>query len=678
MLKKNYALPALSKNKLIYNASPDSSNFTFRLYFSPQGYLAPTTENAFKEVLTTNIFWKLIQKRFTFLSRKYFSGEQNVNVIPENITIGNVTLSLSIADPSSGGIENKINTVTRELGQIRHTGFTKAELQEMIQAYLKFVDNYPILRNASNSEQLVGEITGDYLGMSYDIDPQTFCNEARKLLSQITLQDINREVNKWFGNQHFVAYLNGPGDSTSFKVGQLLNSIEASIYYGSAISSTTPDNPMRDTTLDLKLQPGKVVSELIDTLNGVLTYRLSNGITAYLNYKYFDPGNITFSAVKSGGYKKYGVSDYENAAGCVNIVNAMGYGAFPYQKANKLLQDNKVNLSHVVNESYFSTDGISYSGNLEELLKLNALMLLHPRYDPVAFRQYIQVLQNKKSKIPGSKAGAVDTVARFFAGPNPYLKGMFDASKISWGKTVKIYQDQFGDAAGWHYSFAGKIDTTQFRYLIEKYLGGLPTNSSEPGKVASSDISLPNGKFVISLRDDSSPNGHLLKYYYGRIANSPHSIFSLLLLKMILKKRMFAILREQNHLIYNGEVDIKPDLDAIIPGYTCTFDIFSNPKDLEKVSEVLDSLIADISRKGPTNQELLFEKNIAFMSYERMKLTNKEIAINTLHNKFWGIRTSYYLMGKALREITKEDIRQAAKQIMVGNELTVIINPNPE
>jgi zinc protease len=251
-----------------------------------------------------------------------------------------------------------------------------------------------------------------------------------------------------------------------------------------------------------------------------------------------------------------------------------------------------------------------------------------------------------------------------------------DLDKIDPSRSVAMWRDRFGNAAGMTFVLAGSFGIDDVKPLVARYLGGLP---GSPRETRFRDVGLryPTGSISRTLQKGAD-NSALTIIYTGARPWSAAEALRLDALTEVLRLRTIDRIREELGTTYSPGV--MSDFSRVPIGqFALRFWIACSPEEAPRVDGAIDGILADLRAKGPTAGEL--EK------VRRTWLNEHDARIKT--NEYWADRLRDRAIDPAADEeeagyvervnaLTVADVQAAARTYADGgSRVRLLLEPEP-
>jgi len=363
-------------------------------------------------------------------------------------------------------------------------------------------------------------------------------------------------------------------------------------------------------------------------------WTLENGAVVVLKTTDFKDDEILFNAWSLGGNSLYGTKDDISANVATEVLQLSGIAGFDKITLDKMLSDKVFRLSPGISQLRETFSGNSSVKDVETLLQMVYLYFTEPRFDATSYQSFMTrmsgMLENKAASPESAFQDTMSvTMANYHERARPMTKELL--TEADFNRIKQIVKERFKNAADFKFFFVGNINPAEFKPLVEKYIGGIPS-VTEREKWIDLDIEKPNGvidKVVKRGQEDKSTQRIV---FHGDFDYNSQNQVQLDAVGKILTTRLLDIIREDKSSVYSiGAYPSStkyPDEE-----YTITVAYGTSPQKLEELKKEVFSIISEYQKNGPTADELA-------TAQEKM-LRERETALR--ENGFWmGILSNTY------------------------------------
>jgi zinc protease len=551
--RTKYTVPLDGKNRFVVATDREMTATEAQVIIKHRAPLLQTAAD-YRGTIVRGLFNQMLAGRYSELYRQaeppFVQASAGISGFLGGLDSYQVSVS---AKP--GELEKGLKASWREIERVRRFGFTKAELDRAKAAFLNAMETSFEERGKTPSSAYVKAYQDYFLAGTATPGAETVYKLAQNNLPGISLADVDQLAREYItkGNRDILVMApekDKAGLPDEAIVNSWLREVESEnlIPYKDEVGS----GPL----LTRQPVPGNIRSERKDSVLGVTTLTLSNGVKVLLKPTDFRNDEIVFSGFAPGGTSLYGDHDYKSAANAAGIIAAAGAGNYNSDELQKYLQGKQVSVRPFIAERYEGFSGASTPKDLETVLELLYAYFAEPRKDTTIFQGILERSKAglaNRSNDPNSVFS--DTVSAVLGSYNVRRTGpsLEKLSQVSLDNAYRIYKERFSDAASFTFSFVGNIDTNGIRPLLEKYLGSLPaTNKHEEARDLG--IQIPPGKMEKTVYMGTEPKSTVLLVYSGEYEWSPENNIKMDALKEVLEIRLLERLREDESGVYTPSV----------------------------------------------------------------------------------------------------------------------------
>jgi zinc protease len=401
------------------------------------------------------------------------------------------------------------------------------------------------------------------------------------------------------------------------------------------------------------------------------------GATAWLVEDYAVPLLSLDFAFKGGASQ-----DPPGKTGAATMLAALldeGAGDLDSQAFQQALDEKAIEISFNCDRDYIGGRMRTLIRNVDRAGELLRLAINAPRLDeaPIArVREQLSAGLRHEANDPGSLAGRVWR-ARSFPG-HPYgapTNGTLESlPAIARPDLVSLQRDLVTRGA-LHVGIVGAIDADRAARLIDLIFANLPSN----GAIREVKDASFSGTGTTEIVDLDVPQSTIR---FGRPSfarHDPDYMTSVLLAHILgggtgLSSRLFREVREKRGLAYSVSTSVSAlDHASFLHGGTST----KNERAKESL-DVIAAEILDVSRNGPTEEELVKGKKYLVGSYPLRFDTSAKIAGQLVHIQLDGFGPEWMIERNRLIEaVTMEDAHRVAKRLFGDGAMSVAVVGRP-
>lgn len=557
-----------------------------------------------------------------------------------------VEVTLLSATVEDGGMVRGMTALATEAARVKRYGFTQAELARARSDLLVAYETAYAERDKTPSRELVEGYVGHFLRGEAAPGIAAEYALAKRVLPAITLAEVNRASGAWLEPAGRVLVGNAPAkpDARAATGAELQAAFTAG-----AQSKVTP---YREALAKVPLvqtppAPGRIVAETRDSVLGTIEWTLSNGARVVLKPTDFRADEILLSAFAPGGSSLAPDSLVLTADYAPYAIAEMGYGAFSGTDLAKVTAGKSVGLFPVMTTEFTRLVGSTTPRDSETLLQLAWLAMTAPRRDSTVFKRFLARARSEaQNRGLAPQSALTDTLQALLSQHSPRARPVTPARVDSVGLDglLQFWRARTADAGNFTFVFVGNIDTTTFRPLVERWIGGLPSNGNVE-RWRDLGIRPPTGVVTATVRKGREPQARTALVFTGASDAGRRERFDLDVLEAVLEMRLRDRLRQALGGTYGVSVDAAATT-VPWPRYSVRISFGSAPDRADELTRAAFEEITKLQADGATTDEVA--------KVRETRRRQLETGLRT--NGFWTrVLGQAYETGISARELVSED-----------------------
>jgi zinc protease len=542
----------------------------------------------------------------------------------------------SLAVAHNGRIEEGLKAVLIENERVRKFGFTETELERQKTTVLNSIEKAYNERNNQKSINYANEYKRNFL-LTEEPFPgiENEFEYFKTFLPTISIDEINTLAEQWVTDENRVVVIMAPEiegskvpseDEVLALLDEVKNTeIEA---YVDAVSNVPliSDEPYGSAVVEEK------ALEKVEAFE----WKLENGATVVIKTTDFKDDEILFNAWSLGGNSLYDLDDEVSADFATDVMTESGIANFDNITLNKMLSDKVYRLSPYISQLREGFSGSSSVKDTETLLQMLYLYFTEPRFDETSYQSLMTrmagILQNKAaSPMENFRDTLSVTMANNHERARPLNAEMLKEADLN--RIKQISKERFKNASDFKFFFVGNINIDEFKPLVEKYIGGIPTLEKQEQWV-DLGIEKPDGvvdKVVKKGQEDKS-----IQYivFHGDFDYNAQNQVQLDAVGRILSTKLLEVIREDKSSVYS--IGASPSSSKFPKeDYSIAIYYGTAPEKLDELKKAVFEIIEEYAKKGPSEDELK-------KAQEKM-LRERETAVR--ENNYWLniLSSTYYI-----------------------------------
>jgi len=616
--------------------------------------------------VTESLYGEVLDQRFSVLHRRAdapfqqaFSGMGSENRETDEFE--------RFASAKNGKLEESLRMLLTESRRVELHGITQGELDrakvELARTYDAMVDKFP----TTDSSRVIRELVSHFLTGEFVIMPADERDLSKKMLAQITVDEINADVKTFGGAENraiAISIPDGQAVITKERVKQIIAEVEH------ADIPAWEDKAIPTALMTTPPKPGKIVKEATLDKIGTTVWTLSNGATVIIKPTDFEKDNVLMVADSPGGTAMAKDSEFTNARFATAVTSLGGVAEFDSDTLGKILTGKQVNVNMQVGEVSEGISASASSKDLESMFQLTYLRFTAPRKDDEQFKNWqassAEQLANQ-ARSPEFQYQKQGTEAEWNNNPRHSFPKPEDFAKVDEDKALAFYKDRFGDVADWNFVIVGEVDLAKIRPMVETYLASLPSKGRHE-KEKDLGIRKVKGSVKKQFELGVEPKASVRIDYHGDDSWSWDKERDVYILGQVLANDLREDLREVKGGVYgvgaSGAVSRSPHQER-----TFSIAFGCDPTRVDELIKAVQDDIAKLAKDGSIEDHIDKTKQI----YTRGRETELR------QNRFWAQRlvTAYRYKddpndipdtSKMLARMTSANIKAAAQHFLTGSK----------
>lgn len=631
--KKYFDIPG-NKETLVSIVTDKEAQYPQSTVFYKHQLEREKTVNDYREKIVEGLYAGMINNRLAEKTKQadppFLAGYSGYSH-----QIGSLSAYTSATYTQGDKIITGLKEVLLENERVKKFGFTETELERQKTAVLNNMEQAYNERNNNKSISYANEYMRNFL-ITEEPFPGMDNEYAyyKEFVPQITVDEINELAKKWVTSDNRVVIITAPENEktvvpTEEQVLNLLDEVE-----------NTEIEPYVDAVANVPLlsdEPygSKVISEKKLENVDAIEWKLENGATVVVKQTDFKNDEILFNAWSLGGSSLYKADHDVSSDLTTDLMTESGIADFDEITLNKMLSDKVFGLSPYISELREGFNGNSSVKDVETMLQMLYLYFTEPRFDEVSYqslmKQYTTGLENQANS---PEANFRDTLNVTLADYNKRAMPLnLDRLKeASFDQMKQIGKDRFKDASDFKFFFVGNIDLATFKPLVEKYIGGIPSQNRNE-KWVDLDIEKPNG--VINKLVKKGQENKSIQYivFHGDFDYDAQNQVQLNAISKIMNAKLDKVIREEMSSVYTSGTS--PSTTKF-PNAEYTFSIYygTSPEKLDEVKQVVFNIIKEYAQNGPGEEELSTAREKLLRERE-LQMRENSFWLNILSNTFY-------------------------------------------
>ena len=575
---------------------PENKSASFGLYQRYEVKGNAPEEDRVRQFIFTKFFNTLAPKRFVMLKNadkeSYIAAEVSLSPLVRNY----YQMAWDMV-PYQGNEQKALQQMLAVRDNLRDQGFTAAEFnaeKEKMYNGMKDVLEAKGLGTPDNALMLFRQ------NFLYDIPVQDFRGQINRNLETLVELEVE-DMNAWMKsllNDNNLAFVTYSKSQSEMNITE--NDLMAVLKEKSSFSDMARADGMKPISqlIDFPLTGGKIVSEKqLKTLQAK-EWTLSNGAKVlYRNVPELS-GKFLFAGSAEGGKSIVPAQDIANYTAMRSLLMQSGVYNYNRNQLAQWLQGKNINLSLSLEDYSDGVGGNAPVDNADDFFSYLYLILSRQNFSKSAFDKYIQrnlyVYENRATTGMAAVQDSIQQLLYPVSAMNPRQDEAFFKS-VQYDKLQEQFQAHLGDASRFTYCLIGDIPEAKAKELVLRYIGSLK-GEGKPVKTAIQPMDFSSSTPVIKRTFETETEGGMAEIeisFANKQKLSEREQAALEVMRGLLERRYFDVLREKEHLTYTVGVQSNYTSQPVT-GESLNIHLSTAKENADKAVSLVYSILDDV------------------------------------------------------------------------------------
>jgi len=532
---------------------PENKSASFGLYQRYEVKGNAPEEDRVRQFIFTKFFNTLAPKRFVMLKNadkeSYIAAEVSLSPLVRNY----YQMAWDMV-PYQGNEQKALQQMLAVRDNLRDQGFTAAEFnteKEKMYNGMKDVLEAKGLGTPDNALMLFRQ------NFLYDIPVQDFRGQINRNLETLVELEVE-DMNAWMKsllNDNNIAFVTYSKSQSEMNITE--NDLMAALKEKSSFSDMAHADGIKPISqlIDFPLTGGKIVSEKqLKTLQAK-EWTLSNGAKVLYRYVPELSGKFLFAGSAEGGKSIVPTQELANYNAMRSLLMQSGVYNYNRNQLAQWLQGKNINLSLSLEDYSDGIGGNAPVDKADDFFSYLYLILSRQNFSKSAFDKYVQrnlyVYENRATTGMAAVQDSIQQLLYPVSAMNPRQDEAFFKS-VQFDKLQEQFQAHLGDASRFTYCLIGDIPEAKAKELVLRYIGSLK-GEGKPVKTAIQPMDFSSSTPVIKRTFETETEGGMAEIeisFANKQKLSEREQAALEVMRGLLERRYFDVLREKEHLTY--------------------------------------------------------------------------------------------------------------------------------
>ena len=575
---------------------PENKSASFGLYQRYEVKGNAPEEDRVRQFIFTKFFNTLAPKRFVMLKNadkeSYIAAEVSLSPLVRNY----YQMAWDMV-PYQGNEQKALQQMLAVRDNLRDQGFTAAEFnaeKEKMYNGMKDVLEAKGLGTPDNALMLFRQ------NFLYDIPVQDFRGQINRNLETLVELEVE-DMNAWMKsllNDNNLAFVTYSKSQSEMNITE--NDLMAALKAKSSFSDMARADGMKPISqlIDFPLTGGKIVSEKqLKTLQAK-EWTLSNGAKVlYRNVPELS-GKFLFAGSAEGGKSIVPAQELVNYNAMRSLLMQSGVYNYNRNQLAQWLQGKDINLSLSLEDYSDGIGGNAPVDKADDFFSYLYLILSRQNFSKSAFDKYIQrnlyVYENRATTGMAAVQDSIQQLLYPVSAMNPRQDEAFFKS-VQFDKLQEQFQAHLGDASRFTYCLIGDIPEAKAKELVLRYIGSLK-GEGKPVKTAIQPMDFSSSTPVIKRTFETETEGGMAEIeisFANKQKLSEREQAALEVMRGLLERRYFDVLREKEHLTYTVGVQSNYTSQPVA-GESLNIHLSTAKENADKAVNLVYSILDDV------------------------------------------------------------------------------------
>ena len=575
---------------------PENKSASFGLYQRYEVKGNAPEEDRVRQFIFTKFFNTLAPKRFVMLKNadkeSYIAAEVSLSPLVRNY----YQMAWDMV-PYQGNEQKALQQMLAVRDNLRDQGFTAAEFnaeKEKMYNGMKDVLEAKGLGTPDNALMLFRQ------NFLYDIPVQDFRGQINRNLETLVELEVE-DMNTWMKsllNDNNLAFVTYSKSQSEMNITE--NDLMAALKAKSSFSDMAHADGMKPISqlIDFPLTGGKIVSEKqLKTLQAK-EWTLSNGAKVlYRNVPELS-GKFLFAGSAEGGKSIVPAQELANYNAMRSLLMQSGVYNYNRNQLAQWLQGKNINLSLSLEDYSDGIGGNAPVDKADDFFSYLYLILSRQNFSKSAFDKYIQrnlyVYENRATTGMAAVQDSIQQLLYPVSAMNPRQDEAFFKS-VQFDKLQEQFQAHLGDASRFTYCLIGDIPEAKAKELVLRYIGSLK-GEGKPVKTAIQPMDFSSSTPVIKRTFETETEGGMAEIeisFANKQKLSEREQAALEVMRGLLERRYFDVLREKEHLTYTVGVQSNYTSQPVA-GESLNIHLSTAKENADKAVSLVYSILDDV------------------------------------------------------------------------------------
>lgn len=507
------------------------------------------TRGHYWDFLRDRMVTAILQERVNELAR---TTPQILSALVTDEQISPVQREVSLtARTTDENISVAVDALTAELQRAIVLGFSDAELTRARRREMGSFQTYVAESKGSPSDEVVPELIRHFIENEPVPGAASEYEMAAEFLPLLTTDALNEILTGWFPADRESLVVVSPGE---IPADEDLAAVVAAARARAPVPlpEEEPEKPLMASLPE----PGKIVDEKTYGDSNITEWTLSNGVRVLLRPGGTRGDEVLVVTTSPGGLSAAADDDLLSARAAVAIAEESGIGEMDAVQYSRWRGGRQLWVGPYVDQDWEGVRAAASAGELESIMQLIHLTHTAPRFDPASLtRLQADQVQRIADQRNAPEAALMEKRMELLWGDHSRIQPWWNADPSGFELDIAeaFYRSRMSDAGDDTVVIVGSIDPDTLRPLVERYLATLPALEEHTGWQDHGVTPHGGGKREIVYHGTAPQALVMMDFPLNIEGLTPPQLEAI---EILIGRRLFTVLREQQNSVYAVDVDI--------------------------------------------------------------------------------------------------------------------------
>ena len=514
------------------------------------------------------------------------------------------------------------------------------------------------------------ENNSTYIDYEYDY------NLTKKLLNEITLEDINKKYVDIVNIKNRIILFKDIS-AKKFNDKEVLDTLNKANDEAKDLSKVLK---VSSSIIDDNLTSSKFVSKAFNKELGLYSYVLENNISVDFKPNSKNKNLLELQAFSEGGFSILKDEELKDSKNTTNIVMQSAPAKWTDIELKKIMTGKQADVSLSIERFGEKITASCNTKDMETMFELLYARVTKPKVDKRVLENMKIILSNNLKQLSNNPQFifAKDVIESYYYN-NPEIKFMTldDLVNLKANAILKLYEDRFSDLNNFHFVIVGDAKVEQIEKLISKYLANLPVKNRVENH-STTAYAHPKGDVVITKYYNTENKANVSVQYTGKVLFDVKNNLKSMIASNILSIRLRNLIREEKSGVYGISVNAEL-VHELKDEVLTTIKFVCDPKRKDELLSSIYSAIDKFLKDGVSDDELKKLKKMIHLEYKTQIDKNAFWVEGIMASRRFNTPLNNIIeFPNIIDSITVDDIKTISNSLFSKDRLVSVLMPKKD